>query len=129
MKPTIKPPKNDIDIQHYRTAAEHANDIFLQHQQENTMNPIIASPKTSLAGIVAAAPLFIIGVGALIAGDIGSGVGNIIAALGILFGLLQAQDAGKVADVVKQIIPKPQSGESVTSNSVGLTINAGNPTE
>lgn len=106
--PTITPPKNDIDINQYRTSAQHANDIFLQHQQENTMNPIIASPKTSLAGIAAAAPLFVIGIGALIAGDVGSGVGHIIAALGVLFGLLQAQDAGKVADVVKQIIPKPQ---------------------
>ena len=108
MKPTIKPPDETIDVEHYRRMAQHANDIFLQHQQENTMNPIIASPKTSLAGIVAAAPLFILGVGALISGDVGSGVGNIIAALGVLFGLLQAQDAGKVADVVKQIIPKPQ---------------------
>ncbi len=73
------------------------------------MNPIIASPKTSLAGIAAAAPLFVIGIGALISGDIGTGVGHIVAGLGVLFGLLQAQDASKVADVVKQIVPKPQT--------------------
>jgi hypothetical protein len=131
MKPTIKPPETRIDIEYYRRQSEHANNIFRKHQQENTMNPITSSPKTSLAGVVAAAPLFVIGVGALIAGDIGSGVGNIIAALGVLFGLLQAQDAGKVADVVKQIIPKPQTTISgSTSNGGGVfNITPQTPTE
>ena len=95
------------------------------------MNPITTSPKTSLAGIVAAAPLFILGVGALISGDIGGGVGNIIAALGVLFGLLQAQDASKVADVVKQIVPKPQptiSGSTTNSGGV-FNITPQAPTE
>ena len=95
------------------------------------MNPIIASPKTSLAGIVAAAPLFILGVGALIGGDIGGGIGNILAAIGVLFGLLQAQDASKVADVVKQIVPKPQAviSGSTTNSGGGITLITSNPTE
>ncbi len=97
-----------IDAEYYRKKVQHARIIFLQHQQENTMNPVFSSPKTSLAGVVAAAPLFVLGIGALIGGDIGGGVGNILAAIGVLFGLLQAQDASKVADVVKQIVPKPQ---------------------
>ena len=129
LTPTITPPAMEVDTSHYAKAAKIAQQLAIENQQflesvqtkDNTMNPIIASPKTSLAGIVAAAPLFIIGVGALIAGDIGSGVGNIIAALGVLFGLLQAQDASKVSDVVKQIIPKPQA--TITSNGNGGVFN------
>lgn len=111
--------------------AQAENQLFLEPlKPKDNMNPIIASPKTSLAGVVAAAPLFVIGVGALIAGDIGSGVGNIIAALGVLFGLLQAQDAGKVADVVKQIVPKPQPTISGSTGNGGVfNITPQAPTE
>ena len=128
MKPTIEPPETRIDVEHYRKLAKHANDIFLQHQQENTMNPITTSPKTSLAGGIAAAPLFVIGIVAIFGGDIGGGIGHILAAIGVLFGLLQAQDASKVADVVKQIVPKPQTVISGSTGN-GLTVVPSNPTE
>ena len=128
----------EVDTSHYTKAAKLALQLSIENQQflesvqtkDNTMNPITASPKTSLAGIVAAAPLFIIGVGALISGDIGSGVGNIIAALGVLFGLLQAQDASKVSDVVKQIIPRTQTTATISgSTGAGYIVSPQAPTE
>lgn len=104
LTPTISKPDESVDIEHYRKAAQNANELFVKHNtQENTMNPITTSPKTSIAGVLASLPLLGLAISFFISGDITNGIAHGVAGIGVLLGLLQAADASKVADAVKQI--------------------------
>lgn len=100
------------EIARYDNAAQSAQSLALQHNsftiQEKKMNAITDNPKTSLAGIIAAMPLFTIAITLCFAGEVGGGVAHAVAGLGVLVGLLQASDATQVAKALATAIPKPE---------------------